>query len=131
MKVEGLIFLAFVVFMFVVSAVYALWSHEWVGTVALLLTGLMTSLIAFYLLFTARRIGPRPEDRKDGEIADADPDFGFFSPHSWWPLPVAFSAATVAVGLVFAAWLVAFGVLMLVLSMVGLVFEYYRGEHGI
>ncbi len=131
MKTEGFVFLVFVAFCAVVSVVYGAWSHEWVGTVALTLTGLMTSLIAFYLLFTARRIGPRPEDRGEAEIDEADPDYGFFSPHSWWPLPIGFSAATIAVGFVFAAWLVAFGILTLTLSVAGLVFEYYRGEQGI
>jgi len=130
-RIEGFVFLFFVVFMEVVALVYGIWSNEWVGTLALMLTGFMTGLIAFYLLFTSRRIGPRPEDRKNAEIADADPDYGFYSPHSWWPLPVAFSAATIAVGLVFAAWLVVFGVMILVLSVSGLVFEYYRGDHGI
>ncbi len=28
----------------------------------------------------------RPEDRKDGEIAEGAGELGFFPPYSWWPL---------------------------------------------
>ena len=85
-------------------------------------------LVGFYVLITSKRVFPRPEDRASAEIDEADPEYGFFSPHSWWPLPVAFSAMVVALGLVFAVWLVVLGVTMLLLSLVGWLFEYYRGE---
>jgi hypothetical protein len=43
---------------------------------------------------------------------------------------VAFSAAIVALGVVFAMWLVVLGFFMLLASVVGFVFEYYRGVHA-
>ena len=30
-----------------------------------------------------------PEDNPDAEIYDGAGEYGFFSPHSWWPMPVA------------------------------------------
>ncbi len=100
---------------------------EWVGTTALVLTAGLAILIAFYVLFTARRIGTRPEDRVDGEIAERAGDYGTFSPHSWWPLPVALGAALVSLGVVFQFWMIFLGIVMTGLAVIGLVFEYYRG----
>jgi hypothetical protein len=60
-------------------------------------------------------------------VDEADPEYGFFSPHSWWPLAVGFSTMVISLGLVFAVWLLIMGVVLLMLSLVGLVFEYYRG----
>jgi hypothetical protein len=59
---------------------------------------------------------------------EADPDYGFFSPHSWWPLPMGFSAMLIALGLVFATWLMITGIIFLMMSIIGLVFEYYRRD---
>ena len=111
----------------VVTTAYWFMSGEVVGTTALALTTGLAFLIGFYLLYTGKRVGDRPEDRLDGEIADADPDYGFFSPNSWWPLPLAASAAVIGLGFVFAAWIVVLGVMLLMLSLIGFIFEYYRG----
>ena len=48
----------------------------------------MTALIAFYLLYTAKRLDNRPEDDMMANQDEAAPDYGFFSPQSWWPLPM-------------------------------------------
>ena len=64
--------------------------------------------------------------RPGGRPGDADPEYGFFSPHSWWPLALGASFAIIAYGWVFAAWVVAFGVASLLISLWGFVFEYYR-----
>lgn len=127
MKLSGLIYMLGALFYFVVSAIYWVWTEEIVGTTGMLLTGFLSLLTGFYVLFTARRIGPGPEDIESAEIADADPDYGFYSPGSWWPLPVAFSAAVIAVGFIFAAWLVLLGTLALLISLGGWTLEYYRG----
>jgi hypothetical protein len=84
--------------------------------------------VAFYSLYTSKRVYPRPEDRLDAEIDEADPEYGFYSPHSWWPLVVALGAAVIVLGLIFAVWLIVFGVALLMLALVGWLFEYYRGE---
>ena len=91
------------------------------------MTGALAFLVAFYVLYTAKRVYPRPEDRLDAEIDEADPEYGFFSPHSWWPLAVGFAAFLIVLGLIFAVWLVVLGVMVLMFALVGWMFEYYRG----
>jgi hypothetical protein len=127
MKPGGILYMLGALFYFVLGVVYWFWTGEIVGTVGITLTGGLALLTGFYILFTLRRIGPGPDDLDDAEIADADPDFGFFSPGSWWPLPVATAAALIALGLVFAVWLVIIGLGVLFISIYGLMSEYYRG----
>lgn len=128
MKESGYIWGLGTIFFAIVSVVYGVWSQDWAGTTALAFTGFMTALVAFYSLYTARRLDNRPEDDQMAEQEEADPDYGFFSPHSWWPLPLGASAMMIALGLIFATWLMIAGVVFLVLSTIGLVFEYYRGD---
>lgn len=128
MKYAGILFAAGTVFFGVVGTIYAVWSRDWIGGTALIFTGFMTALIAFYTLYTAKRLDNRPEDDMQANQDEAAPDYGFYSPHSWWPLPMGFSAMLVALGLIFATWLLIAGVIFLMMSIVGLVFEYYRGD---
>lgn len=136
MKIDGKLFLWGTLFYAFIAVVYGLWTHsfygriDWAGVTVLVFTALLAFLVGFYFTFTARRIGALPEDDSDAEIEDADPDYGFYSPHSWWPLALGGSIAIVAFGWVFAAWLVAFGVACLLFSAWGFVFEYYRGDHA-
>ena len=128
MKIEGALFAIGTAFFGVVAVVYWFITEEIVGTTALALTGGLAFLVGFYLLFTARRVGTRPEDDPLAVIEDAEPDYGFFSPHSWWPIAVAIATGITIMGLVFAVWLLILGVGLLLLSIVGFVFEYYVGE---
>ena len=130
MKVEGRIFLGFVVFMAVATVVYWALSKEVAGSTALAFTTFMTFLVGYYLLFTARRIDDRPEDDDNAEIADGAGDLGVFSPHSWMPLAVAGSASVMTLGTVFGWWLAIAGLFFLILSVMGFVFEFYRGDHA-
>ena len=129
MKVEGWLFAAGCFFFALAAVVYgAVSDGEPVGTVALAFTAGLAFLTGYYLLFTARRIDRRPEDDVSGEIADGAGELGFYSPHSWWPLPVGFFAATIFLGIIIGWWLVIIGVIGGALAVIGLVFEYYRGE---
>lgn len=132
MKIEANIFWGLVAFNGIVAGIYGYLS-EWepVGTTALALSAGLAILVAFYLSFTGKRIGPRPEDRLDGEIHEAAGEIGFFSPHSWWPLPLAASFSIVLLGFVFGWWIVMVGVALLFLSTVGFVFEYQRGDRAL
>ena len=127
MKLAGYLFAGGAVFYGLLAVIYWFVTEELVGATGLALTGGLAFLIGFYVLFTHRRIGTLPEDTADANIEDVDPDYGFFSPHSWWPLVVGFSVAVTAIGLAFAAWIVILGVGLLMLSLIGFVFEYYRG----
>ena len=128
MKYAGYLFAAGAVFFGVVGTIYGLWSRDWAGTTALIFTGLMTALTGFYILYTAKRLDSRPEDDQMANQDEAAPDYGFFSPQSWWPLPMGASAMMIAFGLIFATWLLLAGIIFLMISTIGLVFEYYRGD---
>ena len=125
MKIEGRLFAAGAVFYAIVAVVYWSITKEIVGTTALTLTAGLAALVGFYTLFTGNRVGIRPEDRFDAEIADADPDYGFFSPHSWWPLVIGLGAMATAIGLAFTTWwLIGFGFVTILLGATGTIFEY-------
>ena len=128
MKIEGLLFALGSAFYLLIAAIYWYFSRDQIGTTALALTGALAFLVAFYVLYTSKRVYPRPEDRLDAEVDEADPEYGFFSPHSWWPLAIGVSATIIGAGLIFAVWIIVLGVFLLVLSLVGWMFEYYRGE---
>jgi hypothetical protein len=126
-RIEGLLFAMGAVFYAFVAAIYWYFSRDQIGTTALALTGALAFLVAFYALYTAKRVYPRPEDRLDAEVDEADPEYGFFSPHSWWPLILGFSTMVIVFGLIFAVWLIVLGVFVLLVALIGWMFEYYRG----
>lgn len=127
MKIEGWLFSGAAIVFSIITVAYWLTAGEIIGTLCIALSGGLAFLAGFYILYTGKRVGPRPEDREDADISEADVDYGFFSPHSWWPLPLAGSAAMVICGLIFAPWVVALGTVFLLISIFGFTFEYYRG----
>jgi hypothetical protein len=130
-KVEALIFNLITVFTIVAAIVYGFWSHEPIGTTALALSGGLTALIGGFFWFVSRRIDARPEDSKDAEIADGAGELGFFSPASYWPFGLAFSAATMGLALAFYyPWLIAIAGVALLITVGGLLFEYYVGQNA-
>jgi len=130
-KVEALIFNLIAVFCVAAAVVYGVWSREPIGTTALVLSGGLTALIGGFFWFVSRRIDARPEDRKDAEIADGAGELGFFSPASYWPFGLAFSAAVMGLALAFwYPWLVAIGAVALLVTIGGLLFEYYVGQNA-
>jgi len=130
-KVEALIFNMITVFCIVAAIVYGLWSREPIGTTALALSGGLTALIGGFFWFVSRRIDARPEDSKDAEIADGAGELGFFSPASYWPFGLAFSAALMGLALAFFySWLILIAGAALLLTVGGLLFEYYVGQNA-
>jgi hypothetical protein len=134
MKSEWRLFGIITAFLFLVAITYAWWTKyslhgvEWIGTVALVLTGLLTTMCALFFFTVSRRIDPRPEDDPDAEISDAAGEVGFFSPGSYWPLGLGLAALVAGIGMVYwHVWLLAFGLLGLLGATGGLLFEYYTG----
>ena len=128
MKVEALIFNLIALFCVITAVVYGVWAKEPIGTTALVLSAGLTGLIGGFFWFVSRRIDPRPEDRKDADIADGAGELGFFSPGSYWPFGLALSASIAGLGLVYWQWwLIALGLVMVILGACGLLFEYYSG----
>ncbi len=130
MKVEGWLFLGCAIFFGVADILYWDFAHDPTGGTALALAVALAFLTGFYVLFTGRRLPRRPEDDSRGEIEQSTGELGFFSPHSWWPLFVGLAAATAAVGVAVGWWLFLIGFLALLLSVIGFVFEYYRGHYA-
>jgi len=129
MRVSGRLFAGLAVFFALVGVVYWFLSHEPAGSAALIFTGALGFLIAFYLLFTAKRIEPVPEDDQEGDIAEGAGPQGFYSPHSWWPLVVAAGAAIMGLALCFLMWwMIILGVVVTLIGVSGILFEYYAGE---
>lgn len=129
MKIEGMIFAIVTVFFAGVTPVYWFMSEDPTGTTALVLTFGLGAMIAFYFLLLSRRFPPRPEDR-DGEVEELAGEYGFYSPHSWWPLAAAGAVSMVFIGLVFAWFIFIIGIALAAMAAVGWVFEYYRGEYA-
>lgn len=112
----------------VLTSLFANGGIEWAGTTALVLSGGLSLITGTFFRFVARRLDTRPEDYEDAEISDGAGELGFFSPHSWWPVMIALSASVTAVGLaLWLPWLIVAGVVLVLGSVSGLVFEYYLG----
>lgn len=134
MKANANIFWILTAFFVVVGIGYGWWSVlyagrlEWAGTIALILTAGLCGLIAFYLAKVhGAQGGELPEDRLDANIDDGDAEVGFYSPWSWWPILLAASAALMFLGLGAGFWICFIAVGLGVVSIIGWVYEYYRG----
>ncbi len=137
MKMEARIFLWIALFCFVIAGVYAWWSKhdlhqvESAGTAALLLSGGLCLVAGGFFWFVSRRIEPRPEDRNDAEIAEGAGELGFFSPGSYWPIGIALAGTVAGLGLALVQfWLVGVGVVLILITVGGLLFEYYAGSRA-
>lgn len=127
MRENWKLFIALAVFYIFMSYIYYYQGGEAVGVTGMLLAGLFSGMIGFYLWFTLKRIGfDIPSDDLHAEIADDAGELGFYAPHSWWPLPVAVSATAVGLGLIIGWWMVMIAVGALVISIIGFVTEYEK-----
>jgi hypothetical protein len=129
-KAEAWIFAICTVFLVFVSPAYWFVTGDWTGTSALTMTTLLTLMVTIYLGFHAKNMEPRPEDRKDAEIADGAGELGFFPPYSWWPLWCGLTLAVIVLGVVIGWWLVIIGAVLGSVALSGWIFEYYRGVHA-
>jgi hypothetical protein len=132
MKVEFKLFVIIAAFFAPVAIIYGIatdWSEP-VGPVALGLTAGLGIMIAFYLWATGRRLPERPEDNPHGEIEEQEGDYGFFAPHSWWPLALGGTAAICFLGVAVGWWLFIIGAAFGVVALVGWTFEYFKGPHA-
>jgi Cytochrome c oxidase subunit IV len=126
MKAGWKLFAGLAVFYFLVGFIYWAVGGEPVGVTAIPLSGGLAALVGYYLWFTNRRLGVQPEDKLDGEIEENAGEIGFYSPHSWWPLPVAFFATASGLGLIIGWWLTLIAIGGLIVSILGFVLEYEK-----
>jgi Cytochrome c oxidase subunit IV len=127
MKAGWQLFTGLCLFYVIMAIIYWQLGGEAVGITGITLSAGLAALIGFYMWFTARRMGGiLPEDNKEGEIADSAGELGFYSPHSWWPLPVALSMCAAGLGLLIGWWLTLIAAGALIISILGLVLEYEK-----
>jgi hypothetical protein len=127
MKVEGYLFAFLAAFLLVVTPIYWFLSFETAGTTMLTLSIGLAFMIGYYLLFTARRMEARPEDRPDAEVSEGAGEVGFFPPHSWWPIALAGAFSITLIGLVIGPFLALIGFGLVAFAAAGFLFEYYVG----
>ena len=134
MKTNIGVLLVLAVYFFAVATMYTVWSLidrqsvEWAGTLAIGLSGVLTVFIAFFLQIQFKNQGGElPEDRLDADIDEGDPELGFYSPWSWWPIILAAGAAIAILGFAVGIWIAFYAVPLVLIALVGWTYEYYRG----
>ena len=106
MKSGYRLFLFLFAFYAIVGAIYWWLGGEPLGVTAIFLSAGLALIIGYYFWFINRRTGGvLPEDNPDALISDGAGELGFYSPHSWWPLPVGLAATAVGLSLVIGWWL--------------------------
>lgn len=134
MKTNIVVLWVLAVYFYVLTGVYTVWAIidtgvvEWIGSIAIGLSGILATFIAFYLQVQLRNQGGvLPEDRLDADIDDGDPELGFYSPWSWWPLMLAAGAAVAMLGFAVGIWVAFYAIPVVLIALVGWTYEYYRG----
>lgn len=138
MKSNVVILTVLTVYFLLAGILYIVWNNlagnafEPSGSIGLLLSAVLAGFIAFFLNMVNRSQGGilLPEDHPTADIDDADPELGHFSPWSWWPLMLGASVGVVFLGLAVGIWLALLAVPLVLVSLAGWVYEYYRGNFG-
>ena len=128
MKTSWRLFVGLAVFYAIMAVIYYAVGGEAVGITAISLSSGLAVLIGFYVWFSDKRIGTMPQDNLQAEIADGAGELGFYSPHSWWPLPVALSMVAAGLGLIVGWWFTLIAIAALVVSVLGFVLQYEKPE---
>lgn len=122
------------VYFIVLTVVYTVWAVidtgvvEWIGSIAIGLSAVLVMFIAFFLQVQLKNQGGvLPEDRLDAEIDEGDPEIGFYSPWSWWPVMLAAGAGVAMLGFSVGVWVAFYAIPFVLVSLIGWTYEYYRG----
>ena len=127
MKTNWMLFVGLSIFYVIMTIIYWYVDGEPLGITGLMLSAGLAGMVGFYVWFTQKRIGTiLPEDNITAEIADGAGELGFYSPHSWWPLPTSASAVAVGLGLIIGWWFTLIAVSALVICVIGWVTEYEK-----
>ena len=102
----------------------------WAGVITMLLTSIFGAFLAVYLNIRYKKQGGElPEDIDHSVIDDGDPEIGFYSPWSWWPVTLAAALALVVIGIAVGFWIAFYAIPLVVIGLVGHTLEYSRGNH--
>ena len=122
-------------FFWLADIVYGVWSLidtgrvEWVGTVGMALSGILSFFLAFYIGRThSAQGGELPSDSTTADVDDGDPEIGSFSPWSWWPFALGIGVGLLFLGLAIGTWIAFIGAPLVLVSLVGWNYEYYRNN---
>jgi hypothetical protein len=126
MKASYRLFIGLSLFYAVMAVIYYYVGGEAVGITCISLSSGLAAIVGFYIWFNSKRMGTLPQDNLVAEIADGAGELGFYSPHSWWPLPVALSACAAGLGLLLGWWLTLIAVGALLFSVIGFTLEYEK-----
>jgi hypothetical protein len=127
MKANWQLFSSLSIFYVIMTVIYWYVGGEAVGITGMLLAACLAGMVGFYVWFTQKRIGTlMPADNLTAEISDGAGELGFYSPHSWWPLPVALAATAIGMGLIIGWWLTIIAVSALFFGIIGWVTEYEK-----
>ncbi|WP_062734157.1 cytochrome c oxidase subunit 4 [Kocuria turfanensis] len=133
MKLSIKLFILLGVFSLAAAVVYGFLTQfdELVGFPGLLAVGVMSFMLAVYLWLVDRNTGGvLPEDKLDGEIVESAGEYGHFSPWSWWPLLLGIGSALAFLSLAIDWWMLMLAAPVVVVALLGLIFEYSRGDHA-
>lgn len=137
MKSNIVIYTLLTTYFFIVAGIYTLLHMaayngeiEWAGSLAIAGSGFLAGFYAVWLRMNYKKQGGQLlEDVETADIDDADPEIGEFSPWSWWPLVLSFGIAIVTLGLcINGIWLAFYGAPLTLVGVIGLIYEYYRGN---
>ena len=136
MRINIIVLATLAVFFYLCAAAYTLWhmavyngAVEWTGSLGLGLTAVLATLIGFYLVLLRRgQGGELAMDRHDGELDEDDPEQGHFAPWSWWPISLAAAIALLFLAFAGPTFVLPIGVGILIIALVGWVYEHYRGN---
>lgn len=131
MKAGYRLFVGLSVFYAFMAVVYFFVGGEPVGITCIALSSGLAGIVGFYIWFNNNRMGLLPQDNVKAEIVDGAGELGFYSPHSWWPLPVALSACAAGLGLLVGWWLTLIAIGALFISIFGFVLEYEKPASSI
>jgi hypothetical protein len=118
-RTEGLVFLGTAVFFSVITALYWFTSYESAGSTMLLVTIGLGLMPGAWLLWWARRMAPRPEDRPDAAMAEGAGRVGSFPGPTAWPVLLAAGAVLAANGIAFGIWPAVPGAALIVTAACG------------
>ncbi|MGQ1840019.1 cytochrome c oxidase subunit 4 [Kocuria turfanensis] len=133
MKLSIKLFILLGAFSLAAAVVYGFLTQfdELVGFPGLLAVGAMSFMLAVYLWLVDRNTGGvLPEDKLDGEIVESAGEYGHFSPWSWWPLLLGIGCALAFLSLAIDWWMLMLAAPVVVVALLGLIFEYSRGDHA-
>jgi hypothetical protein len=126
---EAWVLLGVASFFGLVGVVYWFTSYEDGGTMMLAGTCLLGLLPGSYYLWWHRRMGDRPEDRKDATVEEGEGQIATFPNSSIWPFVLGMGAFMLVLAFAFGSWFFFPAVGLMLTALVGVTAESRRGGH--